>query len=486
MAEEEKQVITPRSEDYSKWYLDVIRAAKLADNSPVRGCMVIRENGYAIWENIQKVLDHMFKEYKVKNAYFPLFIPKSFFEKEAEHVEGFAKECAVVTHSRLALDSSGKLVPDGKLEEPLIVRPTSETIIYSMYSKWINSFRDLPLLLNQWCNVVRMEMRTRPFLRTSEFLWQEGHGAFATEAEADKMTLEMLDAYADCAENYLAIPVIKGKKTEAEKFAGADYTTCIEAMMQDGKALQAGTSHMLGQNFAKAFNVKFLDGQNKEQFAWQISWGFSTRIIGALIMTHSDDTGLVLPPKIAPVKVVIATIKNDENILDKARQLQEELLNDFIETEVDDRDIRPGVKFFEIERNGVPLRIELGQKELEQDKFIIVRRDTGEKIETPANEVKEKVLELLEQIQKDLFAKAKKLQEDNTFETDSYEEFKDIFSKKNVFVVSDWCGTAECEAKIQEETGATIRVIPFDQKPKNAKCLCGKAAKERAVFAKAY
>jgi len=482
----DKNVITPRDEDYSKWYLDVIREAKLADNSPVKGCMVIRENGFAIWENIQKVLDSMFKEKGVKNAYFPLFIPKKFFEKEAEHVEGFAKECAVVTHGRLALDEKGKLTPDDELDEPLIIRPTSETIIYSMYSKWINSFRDLPLLINQWANIVRMELRTKPFLRTTEFLWQEGHTAHASEKEADQMTLEMLEVYKKFTEEYLAIPVISGKKSETEKFAGAVYTTSIEAMMQDGKALQCGTSHMLGQNFAKPFNVKFAAADGKEQYVWQTSWGISTRIIGALIMTHSDDVGLVLPPMIAPVQVVIATIKNSDKIIQKAAELKKLLEDSDIRCEIDDRDQRPGIKFFDNERKGTPIRIELGEREVESNKFNLARRDNGEKTEVAFDDLATKTNDLLETIQKDLFDKAKKLLDDKTFETNSYEEFKDIFAKENAFVKTDWCGDGECEAKIQEETGATIRVIPFEEKPQSSKCLCGQPAKERVVFGRAY
>jgi len=486
-SEDKKNVVTPRSEDYSKWYLDVIKAAKLADNSPVRGCMVIRENGYAIWEKIQSTLDKMFKEKGIKNAYFPLFIPKSFFEKEAEHVEGFAKECAVVTHSRLAQDSSGKLIPDGKLDEPLIIRPTSETIIYSMYSKWINSFRDLPVLINQWSNIVRWELRTRPFLRTTEFLWQEGHTAHAKEEEADQMTLDMLDVYAKFAEEYLAIPTIKGKKSESEKFAGALYTTSIEAMMQDGKALQCGTSHMLGQNFAKPFEVKYLSSEGKEEYVWQTSWGISTRIIGALIMAHSDDIGLILPPRIAPTQVVIATISADETIKNKAQELKKLLADSAINVEIDDKDERPGVKFFAWERQGVPLRIELGKREIESGEIVLVRRDNGEKIKVKLEEVSGKVTSELQAMQEEMFEKAKKFMHDKTFETTSYEELKDIFEKENAFVYADWCGGEKCEMKIQADTGATTRCIPFDQKPKTDKCIaCGSPAKERVVFDKAY
>ena len=487
----DKNVITPRDVDYSKWYLDVIRAAKLADNSPVRGCMVIRENGYAIWENIQKTLDAMFKERGVKNAYFPLFIPKKFFEKEAQHVEGFAKECAVVTHSRLKLGEDGKLTPDGELDEPLIVRPTSETIIYSMYSKWINSFRDLPVLINQWANIVRWELRTRPFLRTTEFLWQEGHTAHATKAEADQMTHDMIDVYAKFTEEYLAVPVVKGQKTESEKFAGAEYTTSIEAMMQDGKALQCGTSHMLGQNFAKPFEVKYLSTEGKEEYVWQTSWGISTRIIGALIMAHSDDVGLVLPPKIAPTQVVIIPIlrdgETDSPVLTKAEVIAESLKKVGVSVELDKSEGRPGAKFFTWERVGVPVRIEIGPRDLEKDQAIAVRRDNGEKTEVAITELTAKIPEILDNIQKSLFDKALKFQKDKTFETSSYEELKDIFAKENAFVYADWCGSAECEKKAQEETGATTRCIPFDQKPKTDKCVvCGSPAKERVIFDKAY
>ncbi len=487
--DDDKNVITPRDTDYSKWYLDVIRAGKLADNSPVRGCMVIRENGYALWENIQKTLDQMFKEKGVKNAYFPLFIPKNFFEKEAEHVEGFAKECAVVTHSRLKLEN-GKLIPDGQLDEPLIVRPTSETIIYSMYSKWINSFRDLPVLINQWANIVRWELRTRPFLRTTEFLWQEGHTAHATQAEAEQMTHDMLDVYARFAEEYLAIPVIKGQKSESEKFAGAVFTTSIEAMMQDGKALQCGTSHMLGQNFAKPFNVKYASATGDEEYVWQTSWGISTRIIGALIMTHSDDVGLVIPPKIAPIQAVIIPIEKenttDSPVIAKAHEIYDSLKKDF-SMELDLSEGRPGGKFFKWERMGVPVRIEIGPRDLEQNKVIAVRRDTGEKTEFAIDQISSELPKLLEQIQQSLFDQALRHQQDKTFETTSYEELKDIFAKENAFVYVDWCATDECEAKVQEETGATTRVIPFDQKPQSDKCaICGKSAKVRVLFDKAY
>ncbi|MFZ2226355.1 MAG: proline--tRNA ligase [Candidatus Moraniibacteriota bacterium] len=482
--------ITPRNVDYSKWYLDVIAAAELADNSPVRGCMVIRPNGYAIWENVQKTLDRMFKEVGVVNAYFPLFIPKSFLEAEAAHVEGFAKECAVVTHHRLTHDKSGKLVPDGKLDEPLIVRPTSETIMYHMYAKWIKSHRDLPLLINQWCNVVRWELRTRPFLRTTEFLWQEGHTAHATKVEAEKETLQMLGIYQKFVEEYLAIPTIPGYKTESEKFAGADYTTTIEAMMQDGKALQSGTSHHLGQNFAKVFDVKFLNENSQEQFVWQTSWGLSTRIIGALIMAHSDDTGLVLPPKIAPTQVVIVSIMNGENnglVVAKSDELAATLRSAGFSVKVDSRDGRPGARYFEWERKGVPVRIEVGPKDIANQSVMMARRDTGEKKVVAENLLVESVRDLLDAIQINLFDKALAFQKENTHEVNSYEEFQEVLEAKGGFLLAHWCGDANCEAKIKEETKASSRCIPFDQLENDGQCIyCGKPSKKRIIFAKAY
>ncbi len=482
--------ITPRSFDYSKWYLDVIAAAELADNSPVRGCMVIRPNGYAIWENIQKILDAMFKETGVVNAYFPLLIPKSFLEAEAEHVEGFAKECALVTHHRLAFNEDGKLVPSGELEEPLIIRPTSETIMYRMYAKWIKSYRDLPLLINQWCNVMRWEMRTRLFLRTSEFLWQEGHTAHATKAEAEEETIQILKIYQKFVEEYLAIPVIPGYKTESEKFAGADYTTTIEAMMQDGKALQSGTSHHLGQNFAKAFSVKFLDENGQEQYVWQTSWGLSTRIIGALIMAHSDDTGLVLPPKIAPTQVVIVSImngKDNEAVAAKSNELAKALRLAGLTVKVDNRDGRPGLKYFEWERRGVPVRLEVGPKDIANHSVVAVRRDTGVKAVISEDSLAAGVKEILDAIQVNLFDKALAFRKENTREVNSYEEFKTTLESKSGFLLAHWCGNAECEAKIKEDTKATSRCIPFDQPEENGKCVyCGKASKKRIIFAKAY
>lgn len=482
--------ITPRNVDYSRWYLDVIAAAELADNSPVRGCMVIRPNGYAIWENVQKTLDRMFKETGVVNAYFPLFIPKSFLEAEAAHVEGFAKECAVVTHHRLTHDKNGKLVPDGELDEPLIVRPTSETIMYHMYAKWIKSYRDLPLLINQWCNVVRWELRTRPFLRTTEFLWQEGHTAHATKVEAEKETLQMLGVYRKFVEEYLAIPTIPGYKTESEKFAGADYTTTIEAMMQDGKALQSGTSHHLGQNFAKVFDVKFIDENSQEQFVWQTSWGLSTRIIGALIMAHSDDAGLVLPPKIAPTQVVIVSIMNGENnamVSAKSDELAATLRSSGLAVKVDNREGRPGARYFEWERKGVPIRLEVGPKDIANKSVMAVRRDTGEKAVIFEEKLVQSIQNLLGAIQANLFDKALAFQKENTHEVNSYEDFKETLETKGGFLLAHWCGDAKCEEKIKEETKATSRCIPFDQPEEDGQCVCcGKKSQKRIIFAKAY
>lgn len=477
----EKEKITKRSEDYSQWYLDVIEGAELAEHAPVKGCMVIKPYGYAIWENMQKVLDAKFKESGVKNAYFPLFIPQSFLKKEAQHVEGFAPECAVVTHA------GGK-----KLEEPLIVRPTSETIMYDVFSHWIQSYRDLPLLINQWANVVRWELRPRLFLRTTEFLWQEGHTAHATEKEADEKAREMLVVYQEFAEKYLAMPVIPGKKSESEKFAGAVTTYTIEAMMQDGKALQSGTSHMLGQNFAKPFEVKFLNSKSEWEYVWQTSWGVSTRMIGGLIMEHSDDKGLVLPPKIAPLHVVIIPVWADENeeksvVFAKAEEIAKDLKKKGLEVEIDKRDMRPGPKFFEWERKGVPVRIEIGPKDLASESVIVVRRDTGEKEKVKEKEAEKYVLDLLEKIQEDLFKKAAKFRDENSQKVESWEEFKKVLEEKGGFLLAHWCGSAECEAKIKEKTKATIRCIPFDQKKEKGKCvLCGKESEGRVIFAKAY
>lgn len=485
--------ITLRATDYSKWYLDVIAGAELSDNSPVKGCMVIRPNGYAIWENMHNILDEMFKNYGIENAYFPLLIPKSFFEKEAKHVEGFAKECAVVTHHRLEQGEDGKLIPAGKLEEPLIIRPTSETIIYDAYSRWVQTYKDLPILINQWANVVRMEMRTRPFLRTTEFLWQEGHTAHATKDEADQMALQMLDVYGEFIENFLAIPVIKGKKTESEKFAGADYTTTIETMMQDGKVLQAATSHMLGQNFAKVFEVKFLNRSNTMEYVYQTSWGITTRMIGALVMVHSDDKGLVLPPKIAPTQVVIIPIwGNDQEMemsVNKAKEISTELTNMGISVKIDDRDGRPGPKFYEWERKGIPLRLEIGPKDIAKNTLVAVRRDSGEKQFIGMTELSI-IATLLSDIQTSMFEKAKAYRDEMTSTAENYEELKEKFSGNGTgFIYAHWCGDAKCEAKIKEDTSATIRCIAFDQKEEKGNCVCcGKNSSlgKRVIFAKAY
>ncbi|MFA5029438.1 MAG: proline--tRNA ligase [Patescibacteria group bacterium] len=484
--------ITKRSEDYSQWYLDVISAGKLADNSPVRGCMVIRPNGYAVWEKMQKILDEMFKETGVANAYFPLFIPISFLNKEAKHVAGFAKECAVVTHHRLELDTKGRLQPTAELEEPLIVRPTSETIMYDTFSKWINSHRDLPLLINQWANIVRWEMRTRPFLRTMEFLWQEGHTAHATKEEADTRTEQMIAVYKKFCEEYLAIPVIAGLKTESEKFAGAVYTTCIEAMMQDGKSLQTGTSHMLGQNFAKAFEVKYLDQKGESQYVWQTSWGLSTRLIGALIMVHSDDKGLVLPPRLAPTPVVIvpiwSSLEEKEKVLVAAHKISNLVSSKLgLNVKVDDRDLRPGPKFYEWEKMGIPLRLELGPKDLANNSLMAVRRDNEVKEEVNQTNIIDYVSRALEDIQDSLFKKALKFQKNNTKKTDSWDEFKKLVTDDGGFILAHWCGSAKCEQQIKEATKATIACIPFDQKKETGKCiLCGKKSEGRVIFAKAY
>lgn len=470
--------IKTRKEDYSQWYLDIIRVADLADYAPVKGCMVIKPNGYAIWENMQKVLDQKFKETGVKNAYFPLLIPQSYLEKEAKHVEGFAPECAVVTHA------GGK-----KLEEPYVIRPTSETIIYEMYSKWISSYRDLPLLINQWANIVRWEMRTRLFLRTSEFLWQEGHTAHATAKEADERALQMSGVYKDFVENYLAIPVIAGQKSESEKFAGAEKTYTIEAMMQDGKALQMGTSHLLNESFTESFGVKFLDFDNKEKNVRATSWGVSTRMIGGLIMVHSDDKGLVLPPKIAPIKIAIITVWTDpsdkDKILSKAKEFQKILLDSGIDAEIDDRDMRPGPKFFEWEQKGIPLRLDLGPKELTSDEFGLVRRDNGEKTSTKSGDIVEKVSGELDNIQSALFEKAKFLLSQNTKKVDNYDELKK--QVETGFAEAFWCDNAVCEKKINEETSATIRCIPFDQDKSEGECIfCGKRSDKKVIFGRSY
>ncbi len=474
----EQKRITARSEDYSEWYQDVIAAADLAEHSPVKGCMIIKPNGYALWERIQEVLDKAFKKEGVRNAYFPLFIPERLLKREEAHVEGFAPEVAVVTHA------GGK-----KLDEPLVVRPTSETIMYETFSKWVQSYRDLPLLINQWANVVRWELRTRLFLRTTEFLWQEGHTVHATNEEADARARRMLDIYRDLAENYLAIPVIPGIKSESEKFAGADKTYTIEAMMQDGKALQAGTSHNLGQNFAKAFNVSFLDENGERQFGWQTSWGLSTRIIGGLIMTHSDDTGLVLSPRIAPIQAVITTIgrSDEKRAVDKAaEQLAHTLDEAGIRVHVDASDARPGDKFYEWEKKGVPLRLELGPKDIASGSSVLVRRDTGAKETVAASALAKRVQQLLDEIHKSLYDRALAYQKEKTKNVDSWDEFVREIEAGN-FVLAHWSGDAEVEKKIKEETGATIRCIPFDQVREDGKCVySGEASTGRVIFARAY
>ena len=487
--------IAKRSENYSQWYNDIVIKADLAENSAVRGSMVIKPYGYAIWEKMQAQLDKMFKETGHENAYFPLFIPKSFFSKEADHVDGFAKECAVVTHYRLRNRADGKGIevdPDAKLEEELIVRPTSETIIWNSYKNWIQSYRDLPILINQWANVVRWEMRTRLFLRTSEFLWQEGHTAHATAEEAIAETKQMINIYADFVENYMAIPVIQGTKTEKERFAGALETYSIEAMMQDGKALQAGTSHFLGQNFAKAFDVKFTDKNSKLDYVWATSWGVSTRLMGALIMAHSDDKGLVLPPKLAPYQVVIVPIyKNAEQldqITEKAKELMAELRTKGISVKYDGRDThRPGNKFAEYELKGVPVRLAIGPRDLEQGNVELARRDTLEKKIYPQEGIAEIISNLLDEIQKNMYDKALKFRGENTYKVDTYDEFKDIIENKGGFVLAHWDGTNETEEKIKAETKATIRCIPLDAVEEEGKCIfTGKPSKRRVLFAKAY
>ncbi len=485
-----------REEDYSQWYNDLVIKADMAEYSAVRGCMVIKPYGYAIWETMQAALDKMFKETGHVNAYFPLFIPKSFFSKEAKHVEGFAKECAVVTHYRLKNDDKGGITvdPEAKLEEELIVRPTSETIIWDTYRKWVQSYRDLPLLINQWANVVRWEMRTRLFLRTAEFLWQEGHTAHATRQEAEEEAVRMLGVYTKFAEEFMAIPVLQGVKSENERFAGAENTYCIEAMMQDGKALQAGTSHFLGQNFAKAFDVKFLNKENKQEYVWATSWGVSTRLMGALIMTHSDDNGLVLPPKLAPFQVVIVPIYRKEEervaVLEKGAQLKKQLERIGIRVKFDDRDTqKPGFKFAEHEFKGVPVRLALGPRDLKNNTVEIARRDTLTKEFSSLEGIENKVLDLLDEIQQNLYDKALKFREENSHTAETWEEFKDIIENKGGFVSAHWDGTVETEQKIKEETKATIRLLPLDygKNEESGKCIySGKPSKGRVIFAKAY
>ncbi len=487
--------LTSRQEDYSKWYNELVIKADMAENSGVRGCMVIKPYGYAIWEKMQHQLDQMFKDTGHQNAYFPLFIPKSYLSKEADHVEGFAKECAVVTHYRLknAPDGSGVIVdPDAKLEEELIVRPTSETIIWNTYKNWVKSHRDLPILVNQWANVVRWEMRTRLFLRTSEFLWQEGHTAHATKEEAVEEAEKMLDVYADFAENFMGVPVIKGVKSPAERFAGAEETYCIEAMMQDGKALQAGTSHFLGQNFAKAFDVKYQSKEGTQEYVWATSWGVSTRLMGALIMSHSDDNGLILPPNIAPIQVVIVPIHRTDEQLEAISQLASDLKSQLqklgISVKYDDRtEYKPGWKFNEYELKGIPVRIAIGPKDLENNQVEIARRDTLEKHSHPIENLTEHIQNLLQEIQQNIFNKAKTHRDSLITKVDTYEEFKKVLDEKGGFVSAHWDGSSEVEEKIKDETKATIRCIPLDAVEEDGVCIySGKPSKKRVLFARAY
>ena len=487
--------ITSREQDYSQWYNDLILKGGFADYSAVRGCMVIKPYGFALWENMQRILDTMFKDTGHENAYFPLFIPKSFLSKEAAHVEGFAKECAVVTHYRLMNDPDGNGIivdPDAKLEEELIVRPTSETIIWNTYKTWIQSYRDLPLLINQWANVVRWEMRTRLFLRTTEFLWQEGHTAHATREEAIHETRQMLEIYADFAENYLAMPVIKGVKSASERFAGAEDTYCIEALMQDGKALQAGTSHFLGQNFAHAFDVKFTDKDNKLDFVWATSWGVSTRLIGALVMAHSDDDGLILPPKIAPLQVVIIPIYKGEEqknqIGTRVKEIVGQLKEFGISVKYDDSEnARPGWKFAEYEMKGVPVRLAIGARDLEKNMVEIVRRDTKEKMNVSLEGIAIYIKNLLADIQQSMFEKARVYRDAHITKADSWEEFVRILDEKGGFVSAGWDGTGETEEKIKELTKATIRCIPLNNPEEAGTCiLTGNPSAQRVLFARAY
>ena len=493
MAKELKE-LTKRAENYSQWYNDLVVKADLAEQSPVRGCMVIKPYGYAIWEKMQQQLDKEFKKAGVQNAYFPLLIPKSFFSREAEHVQGFAKECAVVTHYRLKENEDGSDVvvdPSAKLEEELIIRPTSETIIWNTYKGWIKSWRDLPIMCNQWCNVMRWEMRTRPFLRTSEFLWQEGHTAHATKEEAEAEAQKMLKVYADFAEKWMAVPVIQGVKSETERFAGALDTYTIEAMMQDGKALQSGTSHFLGQNFAKSFDVTFLNKENKPEYVWATSWGVSTRLMGALIMVHSDDNGLVLPPNLAPIQVVMIPIyKNDEQlnaIREKLQPVIRELQAAGVSVKLDDSDNkRPGFKFADYELKGVPVRLAMGARDLENNTIELMRRDTLEKENVSFDNIAQHVTELLEDIQNNLFEKARRYRDAHIYECDNYDEFKTKV-KDGGFFLCHWDGTAETEAKIKEDTQATIRCIPFGyEQTEGIDMVSGKPAKCRVIIARSY
>ena len=489
--------ITKRSDDYSRWYQDVIQAAELAENSPVRGCMVIRPNGYAIWENIQRTLDDKFKELGHVNAYFPLLIPKSFLAKEAEHVEGFAKECAIVTHHRLkqvTIDGKTTVIPDpdSKLEEEYIIRPTSETVIWDQYRKWIQSYRDLPLLINQWANVMRWEMRTRLFLRTTEFLWQEGHTAHATAEEAQDETLRMLEIYRRFAEDYMAVPVITGLKSEREKFAGAVSTYSIEALMGDRKALQAGTSHNLGQNFAKAFDVTFLNAEGEREHVWATSWGVSTRLIGAIVMAHGDDDGLILPPRLAPIQMVVVPIyrsdEEQETTVSAARALVEQLIRAGVRVHLDDRDqLRPGWKYAEWELKGVPIRVELGPRDVANASARLAFRVDREKRDVPLAELPALAQELLDETHRKLFDRALKFREENTFRVDSWEEFQERLDEPGGFLYAHWDGTSETEEAIQNATRATIRCIPLDDDLEDGVCVySGKPSRRRVIFAKAY
>ena len=493
MAKELKD-LTKRADNYSQWYNELVVKADLAEQSAVRGCMVIKPYGYAIWEKMQRQLDDMFKATGVQNAYFPLLIPKSFLSREADHVEGFAKECAVVTHYRLMNDPNGKGVvvdPSARLEEELVIRPTSETIIWNTYRNWINSYRDLPLLINQWANVFRWEMRTRMFLRTAEFLWQEGHTAHATKEEAEAKAIEMLNVYSDFAEKYMALPVLKGVKTANERFAGALETYTIEAMMQDGKALQSGTSHFLGQNFAKAFDVKFIDKENKLQDVWATSWGVSTRLMGALIMTHSDDNGLVLPPHLAPIQVVVVPVYKTDDQLQQINKVVEPIVNNLrgmgISVKYDNADNkRPGFKFADYELKGVPVRLVLGARDIEAGTVEVMRRDTLEKSSEQLEGIENRVKDLLEEIQQNIFTKALNQRERMTYKVDTWEEFKEQIEKGG-FILAHWDGTGETEDKIKEETKATIRCIPLDAPEEEGKCIyTGKPSKRRVIFARNY
>ena len=481
-----------RNTEFSRWYTQVVHRACLADYGPVKGTMVIRPYGFQLWDNIKETFDKMIKDTGHVNAYFPLFIPKSFLAREAKHVEGFAKECAVVTHTRLKADEDHGVVvdPESKLEEEIIVRPTSETVIWSMYKKWIQSYRDLPILINQWANVVRWEMRTRLFLRTSEFLWQEGHTAHATAAEAQQETMDILELYRQLANDYLAIPVITGLKTESEKFAGADKTYCIEAMMGDKRALQAGTSHNLGQNFAKAFDVTFQTKDNQKEWVWATSWGISTRLVGAVILTHGDEKGLRLPPKIAPVQVIAIPISKDDQQTEEVKAYLNPILaaleRSGVRVQVDWTDNSPGFKFNEWEMKGAPLRMEVGPRDVQQGNVVLARRDTGEKQILAKNEAVKEIPNLLENIQQGLFEQALKFREENTHNIESYDEFKRVI-KKGGFVRCGWDGTEKTETRVKEETKATIRCIPFDENPSGLTCVfSGQPAKHEVIYAKAY